>query len=111
MLLYPCTAPSRDQFESAKSISSLAKKPKCACKATFSDSPCKLNNKLATPLFATLEERKGLPPALVVGKSDLLRDEIEAYADKLLQAAVDTQTVRVLGAGTKLIMYIHCLFI
>lgn len=49
----------------------------------FSDSPCELNNKLATPLFATLEERKGLPPALVVGKSDLLRDEIEAYADKL----------------------------
>lgn len=68
--------------------------------AYFPESSEKLNYKLATPLLAAVEELKGSPPALViVAESDLLRGEGEANAHKLLEAEVETQAVRVLGAG------------
>ena len=53
---------------------------------------------MATPLSAAPEQLKGLPPALViVDENDVLRDEGEEYARKLVQAGVETTAVRVLA--------------
>lgn len=51
-----------------------------------------------SPLQASIEQLKGLPPALVInGENDVLCDEEEAYARKLLEADVRVTAVRYHG--------------
>jgi acetyl esterase len=51
-----------------------------------------------SPLQASLDQLKGLPPALVInGENDVLCDEGEAYARKLLEAGVRVTAVRYHG--------------
>jgi acetyl esterase len=51
-----------------------------------------------SPLQASLEQLQGLPQALIiVGENDVLRDEGESYAHKLMQAGVTVTATRYLG--------------
>ncbi|WP_342117764.1 alpha/beta hydrolase [Pseudoduganella sp. OTU4001] len=52
----------------------------------------------ASPLQATTEQLKGLPPTLIqTAEFDVLRDEGEAYGKKLDAAGVETTTIRYNG--------------
>jgi acetyl esterase len=60
----------------------------------------KTNRKEPTvsPLQASLEQLRGLPPALIInGEFDVLRDEGEAYAHKLIDSDVPVTAVRYHG--------------
>jgi len=48
----------------------------------------------AFPLRATVEQLRGLPDALLITDDDILQDEGEAYAGKLVQAGVRVTSVR-----------------
>ena len=51
----------------------------------------------AFPLRASIDELRGLPDALVIADDDILRDQVEAYGDKLSQAGVRVTSVRYNG--------------
>ena len=60
--------------------------------------PEKRKDIYASPLQATVEQLKDLPPALIqIAESDILHDEGEAYGRKLDEAGVNVTTVRYNG--------------
>lgn len=66
--------------------------------AYIGNAPKKRDEITASPLRASTEDLKGLPPAFViVDQNDVLRDEGEAYAAKLTLAGVPTTSVRYNG--------------
>jgi len=55
-------------------------------------------NLLISPLHSSIDQLKGLPPALIItAENDVLRDEGEQFAHKLTQAGVEVTAVRFLG--------------
>jgi len=64
----------------------------------YINDPAKRKTIYASPLKASIEQLKGLPPALIqVAESDILRDEGEAYGRKLDEAGVAVTCIRYNG--------------
>ena len=64
----------------------------------YTTDPNERKQKYASPFQASVEELKGLPPALIqVAENDILRDEGEAYGRKLEEAGVTVTSVRYNG--------------
>ncbi|MGW0084340.1 alpha/beta hydrolase [Streptomyces sp. NPDC003393] len=96
-LYYPVT----DAGQNTESYRTFAHGPHLTAKAmewfwnAYTTDPAERAQITASPLRATLEDLRGLPPAfVVVDENDVLRDEGEAYARKLIQAGVPTTSIR-----------------
>ena len=64
----------------------------------YTKDAAKRNEITASPLRASVDQLKGLPPTLIqTAENDVLRDEGEAYGRKLDAAGVDVTTVRYNG--------------
>lgn len=61
----------------------------------YTTDPAQRKEIYASPLNATTDQLRGLPPALIqVAENDILREEGEAYGRKLAEAGVPVTTVR-----------------
>ncbi|MFJ6087894.1 alpha/beta hydrolase [Streptomyces sp. NPDC092369] len=96
-LYYPVT----DAAQDTESYRTFAHGPHLTAKAmewfwdAYTTDPAARAQITASPLRATLEDLRGLPPAfVVVDENDVLRDEGEAYARRLVQAGVPTTSIR-----------------
>ena len=110
--VYPAVVPS-ERRRARRSVLDLSVVPDGSSYRTFADGPfltakamawfwdaylpdASLRSEItASPLRATPDDLAGLPPALViVDQNDVLRDEGEAYAARLVEAGVKTTSVR-----------------
>ena len=68
------------------------------CWDQYARHPSERSEITASPLRASIQQLRGLPPALIItAEADVLRDEGEAYASKLRQAGVRVTAVRFQG--------------
>ncbi len=71
----------------------------------YAPDPAVRSEPTASPLQAPVDQLRGLPPALIiVDECDVLRDEGEAYARKLIEADVDVTALRCLGITHDFVM-------
>ncbi|MFE2868183.1 alpha/beta hydrolase [Embleya sp. NPDC059259] len=96
-LYYPVT----DAGQDTASYREFADGPYLTAKAMawfwdcYTTDPAERAEITASPLRADTKDLEGLPPALVlVDENDVLRDEGEAYARKLIRAGVPTTSIR-----------------
>ncbi len=100
VLFYPVTeagfdTPSYDQFAEGYFLTREAMK---WFWDQYAPDPAVRSEPTASPLQASVDQLRGLPPALIiVGECDVLRDEVEAYARKLIEAGVHVTALRCLG--------------
>jgi acetyl esterase/lipase len=64
----------------------------------YCDDPAELAEPTASPARATAADLAGLPPALIItAEADPVRDEGEAYAERLREAGVEARAIRYRG--------------
>lgn len=64
----------------------------------YAPDPLDRRRPAVSPLLASDDQLRGLPPALIItDENDVLRDEGEAYARRLMQVGVAVKAVRCLG--------------
>lgn len=100
ILLYPVTDGEMDSpsYQAFADGPWLTKKAMAYFWDAYLPDKAKRKDVYASPVRATLEQLQGLPPALVItDENDVLRDEGEAYADRLMQAGVPVIAVRYKG--------------
>jgi len=101
VMFYPATGgsqdlPSRQQF--AEGYYFTQKTGQWMWDQYIGNHPSKGLEAACLPLFASVEQLQGLPPALIItAEFDSLRDEGEAYARKLVLAGVPVAATRYLG--------------
>ncbi|HEV2987081.1 MAG TPA: alpha/beta hydrolase [Candidatus Angelobacter sp.] len=101
VLIYPATTASCDtpSFEQFASGYYLTRESTRWFWRQYVANPSLESEPTACPLKASLDQLKGLPPALIItAECDVLRDEGELYARKLMQAGVSTTCTRYMGA-------------
>lgn len=107
LLIYPVTNADMDtdSYESFKDGPWLTKKAMEWFWDAYAPDKVIRENKYVSPLHATLDELKGLPPTLIItDENDVLRDEGEAFARKLDDAGVDVINARINGTHHDFLM-------
>ncbi len=100
VLFYPVTeagfdTPSYDQFAEGYFLTREAMK---WFWDQYAPDPAARREPTASPLLASVDQLHGLPPTLIItDECDVLRDEGEAYARKLIEAGVKVTATRYLG--------------
>ncbi len=97
-LLYPVTDADMDtdSYKQFKDGPWLTKKAMEYFFDSYLSNKDERKNIYVSPLKAEIEDLKGLPPALIItAENDVLRDEGEEYARKLIDAGIDTACVRI----------------
>ncbi len=101
LLFYPVTNASfdTDSYRQFAEGYHLRRDAMCWFWDQYTTNPHERNQITASPLRASREQLRELPPALVItAEADVLRDEGEAYANKLREAGVRVTAARFQGA-------------